>query len=32
VADQVASLTDNSARGLFARLNPQQGTSVPATS
>jgi dGTPase len=32
VADQVASLTDNSARGLSARLNPQPGTSVPATS
>jgi dGTPase len=32
VADQVASLTDNSARGLSLRLNPQSGTSVPATS
>jgi dGTPase len=32
VADQVASLTDNSARGLSLRLNPQPGTSVRATS
>jgi dGTPase len=32
VADQVASLTDNSARGLSLRLNPQPGTSVPTTS
>jgi len=32
VADQVASLTDNSARGLSARLNPRPGTSLPETS
>jgi dGTPase len=32
VADQVASLTDNSARGLYARLNPDTGTPAPATS